>query len=267
MAQSTKIGIIGAGGWLGRAFAQAAVDSGFVIANQLVLSYRSRKPEFLEAAFWTADNQQLVDRSDVVLVSVRPEDFGAIRVETSGKLIVSVMAGVTLADLADRFSTTRVVRTLPNAGAGVRCSYTPWVAAEGLHDEDCRLVEGLLSTCGTADRVHDEATLDYFTGLSGSGPALPALLASAMEADAISQGIDPGSARRAVLAVLVGAGRLAELQGECPNKTVKTFLDYRGTTAAAIETMRDRGFDVIVSAGLQAAYSKSMEMGRAQQEA
>ena len=38
------------------------------------------------------------------------------------------------------------------------------------------------------------------------------------------------------------------------------FVDYRGVTAAAIEAMRERGFEAAVSAGLAAALEKSLAL-------
>jgi pyrroline-5-carboxylate reductase len=263
MGGQLTIGIIGGNGWLGRAFAGALVQSGIVEADRLTLSYRSGTPQILPQAKWTTDNRELVDRSDIVILSVRPEDLPAVTVTAEGKLIVSVMAGITLAELSRRFKTERVVRTLPNAGAEVGTSYTPWVASAAVTQDEKNTLRRILEACGTADEMSREADIDYFTGMTGSGPAFPALLAAAMMKDAISRGIDPGVARRAANALLVGTGRLVELRNEDPLDLVQVFLDYRGTTAAAIEAMRARGFDAAVSAGLEAAFQKSVTMGQA----
>ena len=103
----------------------------------------------------------------------------------------------------------------------------------------------------------DEDQIDYFTGLSGSGPAFPALLAEAMLKAAQSAGIPADIARRGAMQTLIGAGRLLETERRPPSEVVKTFVDYGGTTAAAILTMREKGFDEAVLAGLEAAYGKA----------
>jgi pyrroline-5-carboxylate reductase len=134
-SRAATIGIIGANGWLGRAFAQAVVDGGLVGPNALWLSSRSpaeASRALLPEARWTADNQALVDSSDVVLLSVHPEQFDAVRVDARGKVVVSFMAGVPMKVLADRLNTARVVRAMPNAAAEIRRSYTPWFAAPDL---------------------------------------------------------------------------------------------------------------------------------------
>ncbi|MCT7373979.1 pyrroline-5-carboxylate reductase family protein [Chelativorans salis] len=262
MSDVLKIGVIGGNGWLGGAIAKSIIDAGPVSAEELILSYRSERPKRLQGVRWTRDNQELADRSDVIIVSVRPADWPSLLVNAGGKLVISVMAGIRLSQLADQLKTKRVVRALPNAAAEVAKSYTPWVASADLDDRDRATVCRIFDACGAADEVGSEDDLDYLTGLSGSGPAFPALLAAAMMNDALARGLDPEIARRAVNAVLIGAGRLIERHEECPTDMVEAFVSYRGTTAAAIEAVRDAGFDAAVRSGLAKALKKSVDMGQ-----
>lgn len=230
-------------------------------AEDLTLSYRTERPARFQNARWTKDNQELADRSDVIIVSVRPADLPSLTVDAGGKLLISVMAGIRLGELAQHFRTNRVVRAMPNAAADVGKSYTPWVASAHVDDRDRLIVRSIFNTCGTTDEVASERDIDYLTGLSGTGPAFPALLATAMMKDAVACGLCPDIARRAVAAVLIGAGRLLEEKGECPADTVDAFVSYRGVTAAAIDAMRAAGFEAAVTSGLTAALRKSVCMG------
>ncbi|MCG5477829.1 pyrroline-5-carboxylate reductase family protein [Sinorhizobium alkalisoli] len=261
MSSSLRIGIIGASGWLGGAIAASILDAGLVQPHDLCVSFRTERPDRLKGSFWTTENQRLADRSDVIILSVRPGDWPPLAVDANGKLVISVMAGVRLSQLAEHHNTDRVVRSLPNAAAEVGKSYTPWVATAAVSDRDRFIVRGIFEACGTADEVAGEGEIDYLTGLSGSGPAFPALLATAMIKDAVAYGISPTVAERAAISVLIGTGRLFERRDECSARVVETFLDYRGTTAAAIEAMRSAGFDAAVGAGLAAALKKSVSMG------
>jgi pyrroline-5-carboxylate reductase len=258
-----KIGVVGAAGWLGGSIVRAMLAGHVVEPSDLTLSYRSKRVPDFAGAHWTTDSQALADRSEIVIVSVRPEDLGSVSFDARGKPVISVMAGIRLGQLADRFGTRRVVRCMPNAAAEVEKSYTPWVAADAVTESDRAAVNAIFGACGVCDEVAREADLEYLTGLSGSGPAFPALLAAAMMSDAVSHGIAPRIARRAVTTLLVGTGRLLEKSGESPADTVETFVSYRGTTAAAIEAMKANGFNEAVSAGLTAALEKSARMAEA----
>ncbi|RWA72244.1 pyrroline-5-carboxylate reductase dimerization domain-containing protein [Mesorhizobium sp.] len=263
MNASFKLGIVGGAGWLGGAIAGAALVAGAVRAQDLALSYRSARPDRLPDAFWTDDNKALADRCDVIMLSVRPQDWPSLNVDAKGKLVISVMAGIRIAEIGEKHGTRRVVRTLPNAAAEVGKSYTPWIASSDATEVDRAIVRAIFDACGVQDEVGSERDIDYLTGLTGSGPAFPALLADAMMRDAVAFGLAPDVARRAVNTVLTGTGRLLERNDASPADTVEAFLGYRGTTAAAIETMREAGFDEAVAKGLAAAFLKSIAMGKA----
>ncbi|RUU01167.1 pyrroline-5-carboxylate reductase [Mesorhizobium sp. USDA-HM6] len=263
MSASFKLGIVGGAGWLSGAIAGAALSAGVVRAEDLTLSYRSAKPDRFADAFWTDDNQALADRCDIIMLSVRPQDWPSLKLDAKGKLVISVMAGIRLAEIGEKHGTRRVVRTLPNAAAEVAKSYTPWIASSDATEDDRAIVRAIFAACGVEDEVGSERDIDYLTGLTGSGPAFPALLANAMMRDAIAFGLSADVARRAVNTVLTGTGRLLELNDTSPADMVAAFLDYRGTTAAAIETMREAGFDQAVAKGLTAAFLKSIAMGKA----
>jgi len=263
MNGKARIGIIGGAGWLGGSIAESILRAGLADPDDLTLSYRRTWPDRLATSHWTTDNQLLVDRSDIIILSVRPEDWGSVRVNLEHKLLISVMAGIRVSALIERHATERVVRALPNAAAEVTCSYTPWMAAAAVTADDRTLVRKIFCTCGIEDEVDNETAIDYLTGMSGTGPAFPALLAAALMKHAIGQGLPAEVAQRAVQTMLIGTGRLLERHPDSPTEVVDRFLEYRGVTAAGIEAMRASGFDEAVSNGLAAAFKKSVSMGDA----
>lgn len=256
-----RVGIIGGAGWLGSAIAGSLVSSGAVDPARLVCSYRSNKPASSTGRRWTQDNAELIAASDVIIVSVQPADWPSLSLEASGKLVISVMAGITMADLQQRTGATRLARALPNAAAKVRASYTP-IFMKSETPEDAGTLRNLFEACGRVDFVTEEDHIDYFTGMSGSGPAFPALLAETMMGDAIDRGISPEIARRAALQTLIGAAQTFELEETDPGEIVRAFVDYEGTTAAAINKMREFGFSAAVRGGLEAAYRKAKALSR-----
>ncbi|MBU6266763.1 MAG: NAD(P)-binding domain-containing protein [Sphingomonadales bacterium] len=255
-----KLGIVGCG-WLGGAIAKAALDAGVVAPQDLALSWRSAPPAGFDGAWLTRDNRELADRCDVIVLAVRPEDWATLELRAPGRLVVSVMAGIGMAALAGRHGTDRIVRALPNAAAQVRASHTPLLCSAGSSAADRAAVRALFAACGDVDEVADEAQLDYLSGLTGTGPAYPALMALAMERDAVARGIDPAVARRAVLALLVGTGRMIEADPQAPEAIVERFMAYRGVTAAGLDAMRAGGLDAAVRAGLAAALARAQAMG------
>ena len=157
-------------------------------------------------------------------------------------------------------SAARHRAAIPNAAASLRQSFTPWYAMPPVTAENKLIVQALFDVCGEAAEVPQEGFIDYCVGMTGSGAAFPALLAQALEAHAVAQGLPADFARRAALGVVVAASQLLAAEGSKPELIVQEMIDYNGTTAAALRAMRDNGFSGAVGAGLDAAAARGNEM-------
>ncbi|MDY0870365.1 pyrroline-5-carboxylate reductase family protein [Dongia rigui] len=173
---------------------------------------------------------------------MRPQQFPEIEIDARGKLVVSVMAGVSVATIASRTGAGDIVRAMPNAAMEIGKSFTPWYATPTVSPEDKAIVQALFDACGEGAEVSSEHHVDYCAGLTGSGAAFPALLAQAMMAHAIGQGLSPEFAARAAKSVVAEAAQLlGGVQGDVAGM-IAAMIGYQGTTAAALETMIARGF-------------------------
>ena len=74
----------------------------------------------------------------------------------------------------------------------------------------------MLASAGPTVWLADEAQMDAVTAVSGSGPAYVFLLAEAMEAAGIAQGLPADAARALTLQTLLGAARMLTESGEPP---------------------------------------------------
>ncbi len=258
MAQG--IGIIGGTGWLGAAIARALLSSNFVDPNALWISNRSGRRDSFEAwpdVRFTTDNQELVDACSTVLLSVLPQDFGGVAVDARGRLVISVMAGAPVEAIVRCTGAERIVRALPNAAAEINLSYTPWFATPAVTAEDRELVRRLFGTCGRADEVPAEDQIDYFTALTGPGPAFVAYYLDAMIQHAMRRGVDPEIAERAVTQLFHGAWALLDASDLSPAQTVRVFVDYAGTTAAGLNAFQASSLSQNIGCGIDAAYQKA----------
>lgn len=251
-----RVGIIGGTGWLGGALGRALVDKG--LAEVAVLNRRGPQDYGGRRVRWAQDLADLVALSDVVVVSVRPEDWPGLGLRAGGRLVLSFMAGVGLDTLAQ--SGGRIVRAMPNAAAEIGASYSPWVAGPGVTDADRAAVARVLGAIGTGEELPDEGQIELMTALSGSGPAYPALLAQAMLGFLSARGVAPDVAARAVEATVCASARLLEGQVAAAPSLVQTFIAYRGTTCAGLEAAEAAGFTAAVHAALEAATAKAAAM-------
>ena len=247
--QNKTLGIIGGTGMLGRAIAESLLERGVVSADRLLISNRSGTGSFGPPVRLLADNQHLVELSDIVVLSIRPEQFRELTIDARGRTVVSLMAGVPASMISEATGAARVIRAMPNAAVQIRQSYTPWFSAGGLDEENRQFVQQMFECVGTADEVPNEDCIDYLSALSGTGPAFAALLYKALVSQAMLAGIPETIAHRAAHGVVVGGSQL--LAEHDPLQMLETLKAYRGVTAAALQSMSDHNIESIIGTAVQ----------------
>ena len=116
-----------------------------------------------------------------MLKDIAPSLTPAIGSET---VILSVLAGVELATLRDRFGEARaVVRVMPNLAAALGKSPIA-LAAEGLDETGRDAVTELMQPLGQPEWIGEEQ-FDLVTALAGSGPAFVYRFIEALSAGAV----------------------------------------------------------------------------------
>jgi pyrroline-5-carboxylate reductase len=121
------------------------------------------------------ENRSVVEKSDVVFLSVKPNVVKTALADvtslSSGKLFVSIAMGVTLNDIEQILpQDARVIRVMPNTPAIVQAAASVYVRGAKATEDDAKLIRELLESIGTCDEV-SEYMMDPVTALSGSGPA------------------------------------------------------------------------------------------------
>jgi pyrroline-5-carboxylate reductase len=150
---------------------------------------------------------------DVVVLAVKPQTFADAAAKARlacgpNTLVVSVMAGVTLAALSRGLETDRVIRAMPNTPGQIGQGVTAYVASPACRPDDLELAEQLLAPLGAVEPIPTERLMDVVTAVSGSGPAYVFLLAEVLAAAAEKEGLDPEIAARLARRTVAGAGAL-----------------------------------------------------------
>ncbi|WP_237220252.1 pyrroline-5-carboxylate reductase family protein [Salipiger sp. CCB-MM3] len=259
MGAQVTVGVIGGTGMLGRSLVTGLLASGEVAAEGLWVSNRSGGAEGLpDGVQATADAQALVAACDVVILSVPPAQFGALEIDASGKLVISVMAGVSAARIAEHTGAERVVRAMSSPAAARRLAFSPWCGA--LSAEDRAHVTRLLGACGSTAEVPDEAQIEIFTAMTGPVPGFVAQLAASMADYAERRGVAPAVADMAVRQLFLASGEMLAGDRQTASAHVRGMIDYAGTTAAGLLAMQEAGFQDAVDAGLDAAVARTREI-------
>lgn len=179
-------------------------------------------------------------------------------------LVLSIAAGITSAQLQRWLGgDAAVVRAMPNTPALLGAGVTGLYATAGVSAEQRAQADTVLASAGRTVWVDDEARMDAVTAVSGSGPAYVFLLAEAMEAAAIAQGLPAEAARTLVVQTLLGASRMLDESGEAPAELRRRVTSPNGTTQAAIESFEGDGFAEMVGRAIDAATQRGKALSAA----
>lgn len=204
----------------------------------------------------------------VLLLAVKPQVAPDVLPKVAslvqdGTLVVSVMAGRTLAFMAEAFGAgAAIVRSIPNTPAAIGRGVSVAVPNANVGAEGRALASALLGAVGLVEWINDENLMDAATAVSGSGPAYAFLLAEAMaEAGAVA-GLPADLAARIARATVAGAGALMD-DSDLPAATLRqNVTSPGGTTAAALAILMDEkaGFGPLMVQAVAAATRRGKEL-------
>ena len=264
----TRIAVIG-GGTMGATFIRAVTNAGLVaMADLTVCEIVPDRREWLHGEFEglcvTDDHSEAVAGSDAVYLSVKPQDLGALGVGSGieSRLLISILAGSTIAEVQASTGAQRIVRAMPNTPAQIGRGFTAWTATESVTEDDRRLVGALLDTMGEQLYIADESMIDKITAVSGSGPAYVFLIIEAMINAAVNIGLRPDDARRMVLQTVVGSAEFTAQSGRHPAELKDMVTSPGGTTAAGLQVLEQRAVRSALIDAVAAAHRRAEELGR-----
>ena len=174
-------------------------------------------------------------------------------------LLISVLAGVTLARLQALFPAHRIVRAVPNTPALVRQGLTGLAWGEGISAEQQLWVHQLFAQVGEVLDL-PESQLDAFLALTSSGPAFVALVAEAMADGAVAAGLPRALALRLAHRTLAGTAALLQEQELHPAQLKDMVASPGGTTIAGLRQLERAGVRSALIEAVVAAAERSRQL-------
>lgn len=202
-------------------------------------------------------------RPDVLVLAVKPQVWRAAAAPLAASagpltLVVTVMAGVTIADIASVFPGSAIIRAMPNTPAAIGQGVTGLFTTAGDLAEGA--AEALFSPAGSTVWLDKEADFDALTAVSGSGPAYVFAFIEALAAAGAAAGLEAGLAARLARATVIGAAALAASDPTPAAQLRERVTSPAGTTAAGLAVLQP-GLAPLVNATVAAAAARSRELG------
>lgn len=209
-------------------------------------------------------------KTNVVVMAIKPQDFNVVakslsaklqHATDSGPLILSIAAGIRLKDMSRWLDHERCVRAMPNTPALIGKGITGLFADAAVNASDRILAETICNAVGQAVWVNEEKFMDAVTAVSGSGPAYVFAFLEAMQSSGEKLGLDAATARKLAYATLEGASQLAHNSNEHAGVLRERVTSKGGTTAAAIDMLKQLDWQGALEKAIDAANQRSKAMG------
>ncbi len=262
------VAIVG-GGVMGEAILAGAIDQGvFSAADVTVVELIAERREELAERYGvttTAEAGPALVNASLVLLAIKPQELPTLSGRLAdGALLLSIMAGVRIATLAEQFGHDRIARVMPNTPAAINAGMSVWTATESVDEAQRETVRELLGAIGRELAVDDEGKLDMATALSGSGPAYVFLFIEALVDAGVAIGLTVDEAEAMTLQTLAGSAAYAQVSDFPPAVLREQVTSRGGTTAAGLQELERGEFRALIEACVQAACERSRELGAAQ---
>ncbi|RLF11315.1 MAG: pyrroline-5-carboxylate reductase [Thermoprotei archaeon] len=263
-----KVGIIGAGR-IGEALISGLIKGGFAKPEEIYASdINHQRLKHLSSTYGInchRSNVEVVEKSEVVILSVKPKDIKKVLEEinnhlTPSHLLISVAAGVATSYIARHLTKpVPIVRAMPNVAVLAREGMTVVTAGPNANEKHLEVAEKLFQAVGKTLRLNEEY-FDAVTALSGSGPAYVFLIIEAMTDAGVKVGLPRDVASYLSSQTTLGAAKMLLETGEHPARLREMVTTPAGVTIEGIIELEEGKIRTTIINAVMKATSRSKEL-------
>ncbi|XP_037491639.1 pyrroline-5-carboxylate reductase isoform X1 [Jatropha curcas] len=264
--ETYKLGFIGAGK-MAESIAKGVVQAGVLPPSRICTSHSNPNRCSAFESFGVKilpRNQDVVEDSDVVVFSVKPQVVKDVVLQlsphlTKKKLLVSIAAGTKLKDLQEWAGHSRFIRVMPNTPAAVGEAASVMSLGGAATEEDGDLIAKLFGSVGKIWKA-DEKLFDAITALSG--PAYVFLAIEALADGGVAAGLPRELALGLASQTVLGAASIVTKTGKHPGQLKDDVASPGGTTIAGIHELEKGGFRGTLMNAVVAAAKRGRELSQ-----
>lgn len=245
-----KLGFIGTGNMasaiMGGVINKEIIPANEIIGADLFAPGRERAKEQF-GIHVTASNKEVVENTDVIILSVKPQFYADVISEIKdyvkdSQIIITIAPGKTLAWLAEQFGKdVKIVRTMPNTPAMVGEGMTAACPNEHMTEDEIAYVKTILGSFSKVEIV-PERLMDVVTAVSGSSPAYVFMFIEAMADAAVCAGMPRPQAYKFAAQAVLGSAKMVLETGKHPGELKDMVCSPAGTTIGAVRVLEEKGF-------------------------
>jgi len=267
-----KLFVIGCGNMAG-AMVKGIQSSGVELFDDIGIVNRSREkvePLLSEGVSFWNDLESAMDFMDdqtMVMLGVKPQQLDPVFEQLNeripaGALVLSIVAGVSLARLKESTGHEAVVRVMPNTPTLVGEGVSGWMASESVDNNWRTVVVNMLESFGSAVEVASDDEMDALSMISGCGPAYVFYFLESLIEGGIKLGLSEKQALDLAIETFKGGAELArEATSLIDLKKLRANVTSKGgVTEQAIRVFDEHLLKGTIEMAMKAGYDRSKEL-------
>jgi len=183
---------------------------------------------------------------DLIIIATKPniyeEIFNGLKnnlIINDETLIVSILAGIRISKIEEIVGSIPIIRAMPNIAASVLEGMTALIGNKKITHEDILNADLIFELIGEKMWLKNEAQMDSFTAISGSGPAYFFFFTECLKNIAIEEGFTEDEANKISQQIIIGSGKLVKDSGIDPKELRENVTSPNGTTEAGLKVLAD----------------------------
>ena len=183
---------------------------------------------------------------DLIIIATKPyiyeEIFNGLKnnlIINDKTLIVSILAGIKISKIEAIVGPIPIIRAMPNIAASVLEGMTALIGNKKITHRDILNVDLIFELIGEKIWLKNEAQMDSFTAISGSGPAYFFFFTECLKNIAIEEGFTEDVSDKISQQIIIGSGKLVKYSGIDPKELRENVTSPNGTTEAGLKVLAD----------------------------
>lgn len=224
--------------------------------------------EYLKAKFknihLVSDNAEIFNAlPKAIILATKPQVFPELLKEiapySSGQILISIAAGVTIKTIKAQCPLAKLVRVMPN---------TPFLALAGcggityskeINSQEKSMILDIFKNSGDLMEVPEEK-MHAVTAISGSGPAYFFYFTEELIKAGIAAGLSPEESKILASKTLFGSGKLLIESSDSAEMLRKKVTSPKGTTEASINSFISNQVGEKIDQAVKANIKRSKEL-------
>ena len=206
---------------------------------------------------------------DLIIIATKPniyeEIFNGLKNNLTNNdktLIVSILAGIRISKIEEIVGSIPIIRAMPNIAASVLEGMTALIGNKKITHEDILNADLIFELIGEKMWLKNEAQMDSFTAISGSGPAYFFFFTECLKNIAIEEGFTEDEANKISQQIIIGSGKLVKDSGIDPRELRENVTSPNGTTEAGLKVLADNKMGLLdkLKQAIMEAKNRSIEI-------